>query len=380
MKRSLSVIALGLCLLTGAPATGWAQQNVIAGKQQVTREIKVGAFSKLQVNGCFNIVYTPTEHTQSVKLHIPENIEKLLQVRVENHTLVVDMALGKSVTLLGNKCIELQVAAPMVESVVINGAGNVQFTSDCCIPQLEWIINGMGKISAQKVDCNAFRVTINGNSEISLTQVNSPQVETVINGCGSLEIGRVDATNLQAEVMGNGEMNLSKIVAVNTHLTIHGAGELTATDINANLSKNTVNGNGSLRIKRLVATKVDNELGGAGDIRMEQVKAALLNAQLHSIGNLKLQGLDVQKVNVTVAGGGEVELKGKAEKGQYLMLGSGSIQASSLKSQNAEATARSSYGTIHCQATNQLIINELKNSHSVKVKGKPQEIKRNILN
>lgn len=379
MKYSLSIMAVGCCLLAGVPTTGFAQQHVIADKNQVTREIKVGSFNKLQLDCGFDIVYTPTADKQQLKLHIPDNIKELVQVYVEDHTLFMAIKPQTTITLTDNKRIELQVSAPMVESVVVNGTGNVRFTRDIRIPQLKLVVNGLGKISAGNLDSSNFQASVNGNGRISMVRVNSPQVHTCITGSGNLQLENTNATNLQAEVFGNGYMQIPQVQTVNANLTAYGAGQIKAVNINANYSKTIAYGNGSINVERITAPEAEAEIYGAGKLQVNKLQANTIATQVHNNGQMKLQGLEATQVDALVAGSGEIELKGKAETGTFNVVGIGRIIASSLLTQKAEASVNSHGGTIECYASQHMVINEFKNSHAVKVKGNPQQIERNYL-
>lgn len=316
MTRFLTNMAICMGLLMGSSCTSFAQKTLEASKKQITREIKVDAFDHINIEGVCDIVFTPTSGKQKLNLTIPENFKEIVQVYVENRTLKMRMKPGYEATCTDGKTLRLEITAPMIESAIVNGAGDIDFTTDITTPKkLKFAINGAGDITAHNIKAESIQFIVNGAGDIDLQGAESTLLRTVINGAGDVNIHAIKATKAEA--------------------VINGAGDLTW--------KNTQ------------AEKLQIGVQGTGDLTVNNVKANVVTALLD--------------------GTGDIELEGVSKIANYRVSGAGNIEASSLKAQQVKAESNSDAGHIKCYASESMTIIGVKDSHGISYLGNPKEVK-----
>ena len=173
MKKTVSIFMLFALALVST--TVWAEslsERIRASKNNVTKEVNVGGFDAVCLNGSSKIIYTQTSGKQELELSVPDNLQDIVQVYVKNRTLIIELKKGYSVSFENGASLELRVAAPMVRSAVINGSGDIIFENGVDVNHgIDWTVNGSGDIDADKVKCRKMNVAVNGSGDIALGDV-----------------------------------------------------------------------------------------------------------------------------------------------------------------------------------------------------------------
>lgn len=146
MKKTVSIFMLFALALVST--TVWAEslsERIRASKNNVTKEVNVGGFDAVCLNGSSKIIYTQTSGKQELELSVPDNLQDIVQVYVKNRTLIIELKKGYSVSFENGASLELRVAAPMVRSAVVNGSGDVTLSGKCA--KANYSLSGSGDIA-----------------------------------------------------------------------------------------------------------------------------------------------------------------------------------------------------------------------------------------
>lgn len=254
MKKTVSIFMLFALALVST--TVWAEslsERIRASKNNVTKEVNVGGFDAVCLNGSSKIIYTQTSGKQELELSVPDNLQDIVQVYVKNRTLIIELKKGYSVSFENGASLELRVAAPMVRSAVVNGSGDIIFENGVDVNHgIDWTVNGSGDIDADKVKCRKMNVAVNGSGDIVLGDVSGVEMNMAVNGSGDVAVKSISADRVNSAVNGSGDVNIKGI---------------SADEVNG-----TVNGSGDVMLSGKCA-KANYSLSGSGDIAGSYLKA-----------------------------------------------------------------------------------------------------------
>ena len=208
-------------------------KTVKASKNYVTKDIRVDNFTKINLAGSPDVIYTQKNGKPQVKIYTSDNIINLLDVNVKNGVLNIGFKKGTSVSY--NK-LEIRISSETLNGVSIAGSGDIALTNGLKTDFFKMAIAGSGDIKANNISC-----TNNLGSDIA-------------------------CTNLKASVAGSGDIKLKNIVAINTQASVAGSGtaELTGTTQEATYS---VAGSGDLYASDFQAKRASANVTGSGDIK-----------------------------------------------------------------------------------------------------------------
>ncbi len=266
MKKVLFLClgAMGLSFLSLQRVS--AQERIMASKHHITRAIEVGSFDHIQLNGSSEIIFTPTTGHQHLNLTLPDNLQDVVQVYVKNRTLVLQMKSNTSVTLKNGCKVELQVSAPMVKSVTLNGSGNISFSSHA-------------------ESRNPLNLTLNGSGDIDVRNIKATSLTATVNGSGDIHLGQITSRQVQATVNGSGDLTAAGVKAERTMATVNGSGDLECYSITAQSVDGAVRGSGDLQLGGSCET-ANYVLAGSGDISAAGLKAKQVIARTHGTGDI----------------------------------------------------------------------------------------------
>lgn len=234
MKKTVSIFMLFALALVST--TVWAEslsERIRASKNNVTKEVNVGGFDAVCLNGSSKIIYTQTSGKQELELSVPDNLQDIVQVYVKNRTLIIELKKGYSVSFENGASLELRVAAPMVRSAVINGSGDIIFENGVDVNHgIDWTVNGSGDIDADKVKCRKMNVAVNGSGDIALGDVSGVEMNMAVNGSGDVAVKSISADRVNSAVNGSGDVTLSGKCA-KANYSLSGSGDIAGSYLKA---------------------------------------------------------------------------------------------------------------------------------------------------
>lgn len=249
-------------------------------------------FTRIENLSPFNVLLFQKEEC-GVSVRGSKNIvEKHLSIKVSKGTLYIDVKKPVTVTgLIGKRVPKITICAPNILGITMSGSGNFKAKTNITVSKFSAEVSGSGNAWFQDIDSeNDFSVSVRGTSDV--------------------QIGNVKCNEANATVTGSGELKTEGIIA---------------------------NGNSQVT------------LAGSGDSTCRKLQCNNLLVKITGSGNFSAKSVTCQSVKVGVSGSGDVRLAGKARHADFGIRGSGEIQASSLRVDEANAVSAGS-GSIVCCA------------------------------
>lgn len=158
-KRFLftSIIFLAVFVITSCGKKPIVSSNVYISKT-VTTELP--QFSGISVDADIDVVFTTGE--QALSVYGADNVVEHVDLAVEGETLVVKYADG--VVVVGDDNTTIYVSAPLLKTVIVNGAGEVSLAGET--QNVAYTVNGSGDIDADKMLADTLTATVNGSGDI----------------------------------------------------------------------------------------------------------------------------------------------------------------------------------------------------------------------
>ena len=279
MKTKTVCIALATLLTTSSCASSaqdWGNKRIKESKNYVTKEIKVGDFNKIVLNGSAGITYTQKPGKPQVVVHTSDNIAEALDIHEKGGTLYVSFKKGYSVTYTK---LEINASSAGLQETVMNGSGDISLGNLDADGSLHIQLNGSGDIEGKDIRCTHASVVLAGSGDIALGSMECRELTTTVAGSGDVVLNGVRTSSVQASVAGSGD------------LTLRGeAGE----------AQYSVAGSGDLHASGLRAKSVNASVAGSGDITC--YAADYLKARTTGSGSIGYKGepkeLDLPKKNI----------------------------------------------------------------------------------
>lgn len=258
---------MATALLVVVAVTANAQfrsQRIVASKNNVTKEIRVGAFKHMKIVGSGDIVYTQTSGSQQLTLSVPDNLVDYVEVKVEDGVLVFSMKKGYSYSFNNGAKLVLNISAPMVKSATITGSGDITFKNGINrADDVDLLINGSGDIDVRQAQCAMLTVKVNGSGDVTVGSARCEAVNVKVNGSGDVVVKNIVADKVQAGVSGSGDVSLSG-KCTDATLSVAGSGDLSATSLKAKHVSASVSGSGDVTCNASETLEVRRS--GSGDI------------------------------------------------------------------------------------------------------------------
>lgn len=175
----------------------------------------------------------------SLTITTGENVLERLTSEVDDGTLVLDSRRGAF--LLGGWDIDYEVTVTSLDSVVIDGSGDVTAEfGDAREVRVQ--INGSGGIEADGVDADEVRIGIAGSGSIEITG-STEELDVTVSGSGDVDASDLPTTTATVLVSGSGEISVD--VSDRLDATVSGSGTIVYTG-RAEV-RSTVSGSGEIR-------------------------------------------------------------------------------------------------------------------------------------
>jgi hypothetical protein len=186
------LLLLAAALLAAVPATA------------ADRSVAIGSFSRVRVQGPFQVVIAAT-HAPAATISGDAATIEAADVAVEGDTLTVRSRMGRweeqphgsatrpAVVTLGT---DRLIAATVI------GGGRIS-AARMAGPRADLSVTGAGAISVAALDADAVNATLIGNGAISIAG-RAAQARLMTNGAGTIDAGGLDAGDLVVRLDGPG--------------------------------------------------------------------------------------------------------------------------------------------------------------------------------
>ncbi|MBX3009245.1 MAG: DUF2807 domain-containing protein [Melioribacteraceae bacterium] len=196
------VIIISLLIMTNCENSTEADfdsNERVVGSGRISIENRsIGSFTGVLIKNIGNVFVTQ-ENSPSIKVEADDNIIKDVTTKVENGSLVISLA-NKSYS---NITVHVYVSSPIIEKLLIEGAGNIVVEKPINTGKIQCAINGTGNISL-KGAADEMTCTINGAGNINAFNFIVLKCTALINGVGNCEINVLK--ELIASITGTGNI------------------------------------------------------------------------------------------------------------------------------------------------------------------------------
>lgn len=236
MRRLILIAFAATIVLASCEVRG---SRRLRGNGNATSQVRsVGAFSKVDVSGPYDIVITQGA-TASVRVDADENLQQYIEVVVNGDQLEIDTRDG--INIRPRKDIKIYITAPLFHALSVTGSGDLK--------------------SASKLTSDRLALSVTGSGDM-MVDIDAPMVETKITGSGSISVNGNTRT-LNSEINGSGEIHAFNLMSENTDVEISGSGE--AEVFASKGLKISIAGSGDVAYKGTAS--VNQSIAGSGNIR-----------------------------------------------------------------------------------------------------------------
>lgn len=155
--------------------------------------------------------------------------------------------------------------------------------------------------------------------------ITAPRLEDVkVNGSGSFNIvSDFSDVKLDVDVVGSGSFVANRLLNINKlDIVVAGSGYVQLAQVEAQEAEATINGSGDVSLNG-VFSELDFEVAGSGNIKMTG-NAVMAKAKIAGSGSIRMGEIS-QMLKYDIAGSGNIYYSGEAELKGFV-AGSGSIQ------------------------------------------------------
>lgn len=271
MKTKTICIAFATLLTTSScalSAQDWGNKRIKESKNYVTKEIKVGDFNKIVLNGSAGVTYTQKPGKPQVIVHTSDNIAEALDIHEKGGTLYISFKKGYSVSYAK---LEINASSASLNETVMNGSGDITLGNLDTDGSLRIQLNGSGDIEGKDIRCINATVSLAGSGDIALRSMECKELTTTVAGSGDVVLNGVRTASAQASVAGSGDLTL-----------------------------------------RGEAAEVQYSVAGSGDLHASELKAKSVNASVAGSGDITCHATDYLRARTT--GSGSIGYKGKPKE------------------------------------------------------------------
>jgi len=239
------VMVISLLILNASCIEG---KRVRASGNYITKDLQIGNFSAIKVQGSEDVLYSQsTDGTTSVKIYASDNIIDLLNIRVEDETLIIGYK--KNVTIFGfgdKNEVKVIVSNPGLNSLKIQGSGDVLLKTAIKSDKLDIAVQGSGDIKGAGIYCNEISTAVQGSGDVVLENIKSENIDATVQGSGDIALSG-EAKIVSLKTQGSGDINAANLKGQDVSATTQGSGNITCY-ATGNL-KGRINGSGDISYK-----------------------------------------------------------------------------------------------------------------------------------
>ena len=230
------ILIATLFLSAGLFASCWPGECVTGKGAVVKRDLVVGAFHGIVVQGSMDVSVSPSP-TQNISVEGQENLVGLVETVVKDGIWTI----RTTECYRTDKPFTVHVKVPSLDRVSVQGSGDV---------------TGTGTFESGTMD-----LSIQGSGDMDLA-LKSNTVQANVQGSGTIKLSGT-CGNLKADVQGSGDVKAGNMSTANATANVNGSGDITvkvAGTLDARIS-----GSGDVRYKGTPA-EIKKQVSGSGDI------------------------------------------------------------------------------------------------------------------
>ena len=272
----ISLMSIGIFAQKSMPVTGENKKGKIV--------TKIDDFKSIQNNGPFDITYkTSKDSAGYIVIYGKSNI--IDKIDIDNSNGVLTLKFPQNIKLK-NERIKIALYSSNINTVNINGSGNLNIPEELTTNELLVNLRGSGNLRCPQITCKRLNVNILGSGDVSF-----------------------DANTIDTEIsiMGSGDVKISNLEAKNTSLSVKGSGDINCRSLNCDNLSISSTGSGDI----MVAGRTKNaryESKGSGDIIAGNMNASIINAKTVGSGDINCYAEDA--IETVSLGSGDIRYRG----------------------------------------------------------------------
>lgn len=149
-----------------------------------TATFNVEQFDKINLGGAYEVEYEMTEGDAYVEVSGPQKILDILDVRVKNGELKIDVD-KKLIKVNLNGNVKVKAFSKTLSSVQLAGACNFSCDKGLMTDNFEAQLSGTGNIEIVGLDALAAKLAISGAGNIKVKELEADDLDVRISGAGS---------------------------------------------------------------------------------------------------------------------------------------------------------------------------------------------------
>lgn len=216
MKKNmlaLLFIAIGFCVTSCHKISGEGPV--------VSRKLNITNFSGLYA-GIDGDIYFTQGNDYSVEIIAQQNIQDIIEATTKNGELNLQFQRLKNVTR--HSRITVYVTAPSINSLGINGSGDMHVL--------------------QPIHSTNMSLRVNGSGTVYIADLDARNVQGDISGSGKLTVGRGSVDNEDLHISGSGTIDMLGLAAYDVNTSTSGSG---TTKVNvSHILNSTISGSGNV--------------------------------------------------------------------------------------------------------------------------------------
>jgi hypothetical protein len=198
----------------------------------------VSGYTRLLLGGPIDVQLRHTGN-EKIVVHADDNIAPLIDTRVENGTLIVDVK--KDASFRTHSKPSVSVEFKQLDSVRLRGSGDV---------------------TADEVKAGIFESTIQGSGNVRITRLEADTVAISVSGSGNFNArGRAEKVGVVIE--GSGDGNAENLEARSAAVRIAGSGDASVNAVDSLLVR--IAGSGDVRYRG--SPQVEKKIAGSGEVK-----------------------------------------------------------------------------------------------------------------
>lgn len=215
---------------------------VIRGSGKVAQQVRqVGSFSKLRLDGPFNVDAKPGPAIQ-VTIEADDNLADMIETVVEGDTLVVRDR--PRMSWRASTPIVIHVLAPQLHGAELRGSGNLvvrQLQTD----RFSAALSGSGDLRLESAQLGSLSANLAGSGDLNANGT-SQQVDISLAGSGDIDLTKLKARQAKVKLAGSGDIKVHASESVD--VSIAGSGDVEVWGKPARVNRKVV-GSGDIHLR-----------------------------------------------------------------------------------------------------------------------------------
>ncbi|MCD7721958.1 MAG: DUF2807 domain-containing protein, partial [Prevotellaceae bacterium] len=213
--------------------------------ETLTREVSVGDFSSIRVNGSADVTISRGDGGPKVTYTVTRSEAGEVDIHVEGGTLCITF--GPFYRQVRGASLHVSVTAQSLSDISLGGSGSVT----CLLPlkgeAVSVSVGGSGSVTCKDVvRAKKVRMSVSGSGGLSAPKVEAKGLELRVHGSGSARLGAATSEYVGLTLSGSGDLSVKGIAATRVEASSSGSGSLSVSG-EADQAVYTSSGSGGIR-------------------------------------------------------------------------------------------------------------------------------------